>query len=103
MARSPHRNYHNTFNNQIKWHRELRVEVYKRDLFICKECGKMPLCIPINYDGRFTIGNLCVDHVTPAVAGGNLSINNCQTLCESCNGKKGSKQPFITERVERVV
>lgn len=35
--------------------------------------------------------NLCVDHKTPIVKGGDNSMSNLQTLCRSCNGSKGAK------------
>jgi len=86
-----HRNYRNTFSNSVKWHRDLRVAVYKRDLFTCKHCGKMPPKCPIDYDGRYACCDLVIDHIVPAIKGGELTFENTQALCGTCNAKKGSK------------
>jgi len=55
----------------------LRWKVWGRDDFTCQICGIR--------------NNLTVDHIRPEVKGGELNINNLQTLCKSCNCKKGSK------------
>jgi hypothetical protein len=55
----------------------LKWEVFERDNFTCKNCGAR----------RF----LTIDHITPKSKGGKTTLNNCQTLCKSCNSRKGAK------------
>ena len=55
----------------------IRGEVWERDEFTCQMCGVRKY--------------LSVDHIYPESAGGDLSMENLQTLCKSCNSKKGSK------------
>ena len=56
---------------------ELRWEVWERDNFTCQHCGAR----------RF----LAVDHVFPESLGGEMTAENLQTLCKSCNSKKGAR------------
>ena len=56
----------------------LRWEVWERDNFTCTRCGSR----------RF----LSIDHVTPESFGGTTTIDNLQTLCLTCNHRKGRKQ-----------
>jgi hypothetical protein len=55
----------------------LRAEVYRRDGCQCLICG--------------TSKRLTVDHVYPVSRGGGDEIENLQTLCHSCNSKKGAR------------
>lgn len=55
----------------------LRWAVFERDEFGCKRCGSR----------RF----LCADHIIPEAKGGATTMENLQTLCRSCNSKKGKK------------
>jgi len=55
----------------------LRWEVFARDNFACKQCGIRAF--------------LTVDHVIPVILGGLTVISNLQTLCRSCNSRKGAK------------
>jgi 5-methylcytosine-specific restriction endonuclease McrA len=78
-----------------KW-RELRAVIFKRDAFTCRSCGHRPAraSIPEAYDGRYTIlgpngTDLMLDHIRPLCQGGNDSPRNLQTLCVSCNCRKG--------------
>lgn len=57
--------------------RSLRKAVFERDLYRCKHCG--------------THLDLTVDHIYPESKGGTLELDNLQTLCRSCNSKKGVK------------
>lgn len=55
----------------------LRRQVYERDGYRCRHCG--------------TAENLSVDHVYPFSLGGQDGIENLQTLCRSCNSRKGAR------------
>ena len=52
----------------------IRAKVFKKDNFMCVYCKSTK--------------NLSVDHIFPESLGGELKINNLQTLCRSCNSKK---------------
>jgi len=56
---------------------EIRWKVWERDNFECKICGKRTF--------------LSIDHIFPESKGGNLTLENLQTLCKSCNSSKGAK------------
>ena len=56
---------------------KLRWAVFKRDGFKCLRCDS-------NDD-------LSVDHITAESNGGTLEMANLQTLCRSCNSKKGKR------------
>lgn len=56
---------------------DIRWAVWERDDFTCKHCGSRK--------------NLTVDHIFPEVKGGKATLDNCQTLCKSCNSRKGAK------------
>jgi hypothetical protein len=53
----------------------LRWEVWERDNFTCKSCGARQ--------------DLTIDHIVPESKGGKTIKDNLQTLCRSCNSKKG--------------
>lgn len=53
----------------------VRIEVYQRDAYRCVKCNSWE--------------DLTVDHIVPVIAGGDDSAENLQTLCRSCNSKKG--------------
>lgn len=54
-----------------------RVEVYARDGGACRHCG--------------SIQNLSIDHIVAWSKGGAHSLENFQTLCRSCNSRKGDR------------
>jgi len=54
---------------------ELRWQIWERDNFECQMCGARTF--------------LSIDHIFPESKGGDLSLDNLQTLCKSCNSKKG--------------
>jgi 5-methylcytosine-specific restriction endonuclease McrA len=55
----------------------LRRSVYERDEYGCVTCQARK--------------DLSVDHIIPVVKGGTNDLDNLQTLCRSCNSKKGTK------------
>lgn len=57
--------------------RDRRTLVFLRDGCQCLKCGSTE--------------NLTLDHVVPKSKGGMDHIDNLQTLCDKCNGKKGAK------------
>ena len=56
---------------------ELRWKVWKRDNFTCKKCKKRKF--------------LQIDHIIPVSKNGTTEEKNLQTLCKTCNRKKGNK------------
>lgn len=60
--------------------KRLRFEVFKRDHFTCQYCGAQPPEIV-----------LVPDHILPAAAGGETTIENLITSCEPCNQGKADK------------
>lgn len=57
----------------------LRTKVFERDKYRCVGCG--------------THKDLAVDHIHPESKGGTDDLENLQTLCKSCNSKKGAALP----------
>lgn len=55
----------------------LRTKVLERDAYRCVQCSAHQ--------------DLCVDHIHPESLGGTLDLDNLQTLCRSCNSKKGNR------------
>ena len=55
-----------------------RIRVFERDKYRCIQCQ--------------THLDLTVDHIHPERKGGTLDMENLQTLCRSCNSRKGVKQ-----------
>ena len=55
---------------------ELRWAVFRRDGYSCISCGS-------EYD-------LSVDHIYPVSRGGGNDPDNLQTLCRTCNSRKGA-------------
>lgn len=56
---------------------EIRWEVWERDNFTCKTCGVRK--------------DLTIDHILAVVNGGTNDLENLQTLCFSCNSRKGAR------------
>lgn len=54
----------------------LRMKIFERDDYKCLHCG--------------TNKRLSVDHVIPESKGGTSDLSNLQTLCISCNSRKGA-------------
>ena len=55
----------------------VRVAIFERDNYTCQSCG--------------ATDNLTIDHIIPVSKGGGNENENLQTLCGSCNSKKGNK------------
>jgi 5-methylcytosine-specific restriction endonuclease McrA len=55
----------------------LHMQVYERDGFSCVACGVQK--------------NLSLDHIKPEVLGGESTLENLQTMCTSCNSRKGAR------------
>jgi hypothetical protein len=56
---------------------EIRWQIWERDSYKCQHCGSSE--------------DLSIDHIFPEHLGGTLDLSNLQTLCRSCNCKKGTK------------
>ena len=56
---------------------QLRTQVFERDAYRCVTCGGFK--------------DLCGDHIHPESKGGPTTLENLQTMCRSCNSKKGAK------------
>lgn len=56
---------------------ELRKSVFERDAYRCVSCGGHK--------------DLCCDHIYPESKGGETTFENLQTMCRTCNSKKGTK------------
>jgi hypothetical protein len=55
----------------------LRTAVFERDAYRCVQCG--------DYH------DLQADHIHPESKGGEMTLDNLQTLCKKCNVKKGAR------------
>jgi 5-methylcytosine-specific restriction endonuclease McrA len=80
-------------------HAALRRHIFHRDGFACCNCGVRAHLVPDGYDGRYTLqtetfvcsgfrDRLLLDHILTLSAGGTNTIDNFQTLCETCNKRK---------------
>jgi hypothetical protein len=56
---------------------KLRWQVFERDEFACRSCGSRSF--------------LRADHIVPESKGGPTTLANLQTLCETCNTRKGDR------------
>jgi hypothetical protein len=54
-----------------------RFEVFKRDGFTCRYCGRTPASSPLE-----------IDHIVPVASGGDNSMGNLLTSCWDCNHGK---------------
>lgn len=69
-----------TNNERQKRYRDRKnkvAEVLERDGYKCVSCG--------------TKEDLVIDHVIPVIDGGDTTLENLQSLCRTCNLKKGAK------------
>lgn len=58
---------------------ETRSFVFERDEYTCVRCS--------------ADSDLQIDHIIPVAGGGTNDLSNLQTLCRTCNIKKGAKMP----------
>lgn len=58
----------------------MRFQIYNRDGYRCRICGKYGVH-----------NDLEIDHIKPIAKGGKSVYENLQTLCKSCNKEKGDK------------
>lgn len=61
----------------------LRFEVFRRDGYRCRLCGRSPM------KHKNTV--LHIDHIKPLVRGGRTVKDNLRTLCSDCNVGKGDR------------
>lgn len=57
--------------------RDLARRVYERDAYRCVDCGSYL--------------DLTCDHIKPESLGGPTTFENLQTMCRSCNCRKGAR------------
>lgn len=67
-----------------------RQAVFERDGWKCVYCGRRRGERYINCRRREREVALEVDHIVPRSKGGSSDPSNLQTLCSSCNGRKGA-------------
>ena len=60
---------------------KMRFSIYARDGYRCKICGRKT-------------NDLEIDHIYPIAKGGKSTYDNLQTLCHSCNKKKGASVEY---------
>lgn len=70
-----------TKKRRIPISKKLRFEIFQRDNFTCRYCGKKAT------DGEI----MHVDHILPISKGGTDNIDNLCTSCEECNLGKTNK------------
>jgi 5-methylcytosine-specific restriction endonuclease McrA len=58
----------------------LRWRILARDNYTCQHCG-----------ATGARAELTIDHITPVSVGGTNAESNLQTLCRSCNSRKGAR------------
>lgn len=67
-----------TSSERIPLSKKQRFDIFNRDAFTCRYCGKTPPQVM-----------LVVDHIIPVVSGGTNDQSNLATSCEECNQGKG--------------
>jgi 5-methylcytosine-specific restriction enzyme A len=65
-------------SKRIKFPISVRKYVFDRDNHQCQSCGK-----------THQESALEIDHILALAAGGTNDISNLQTLCKTCNNRKG--------------
>ncbi len=67
---------------ELRANRSIAFRVFQRDDYRCRHCGS---------DGTEPGRDLTVDHMLPVSRGGTNELANLQTLCRSCNSRKGTR------------
>src|SRR5262245_24868743 len=82
-------------SNQMPAHRALRRFVFERDGYSCRQCGDSAISSEVLDNGHLACRTqesyLEVDHIYPLSKGGSHHPNNLQTLCATCNNRKGHR------------
>lgn len=84
------RGWYNQFNPPYLWN-YIRQEVFFRDKFTCKKCGRTEKQLDEWYKNASKYFNrkIIADHIIPIALGGNeWDKTNIQTLCVDCNAQK---------------
>lgn len=87
----------------IPCHAAIRRHIFHRDGYGCVRCNARAIEIPSPYTGRYSLRTdtfvspgwrdvLVLDHILTLPAGGLNVVENFQTLCETCNRKKGHRE-----------
>ena len=74
---TPHKTNEKIFVKRRNIKESTRNRIFKRDNYTCGLCGSTE--------------NLQIDHKIPFSMGGKTCFDNLQTLCLSCNTKKGNR------------
>ena len=77
--REAYQEFMSQFSTRYSKNRYLRNEVYEKDGYECLACGESDVSL------------LSLDHVVPKSRGGGSLVSNLQTLCKSCNERKGDR------------
>lgn len=78
-------------NNKWRHWNDYRIEIFQRDNFTCRNCGR-----------RFEAKELVLDHIIPIACGGDeFDENNLQTLCAECHLKKTKEDKRIIAGYKR--
>jgi 5-methylcytosine-specific restriction endonuclease McrA len=64
------------------WRDFIRPTVLERDRYACRRCGVSAM------RGQIRTRDLLVDHIVPRAHGGGDQLDNLQTLCAPCSGRK---------------
>lgn len=63
-----------------------RFDIFRRDHFTCRYCGKSPPSVLLE-----------IDHIVPVADGGTNVIENLATACQECNQGKADKTLIVRE------
>jgi len=81
------------FNPPFFWN-DIKTEIFKRDNYTCKKCGRTEKQLEEWYKTSIKYHNkkIICDHIIPIALGGDeRDLNNLQTLCVDCNMIKTSE------------
>lgn len=93
-VRHIHRNKRRADENCIRFSLHQRSEIIIRDNWTCQCCG---IKVHDRSTGDWnTHDKAHIDHIIPVAKGGNYEPDNLQTLCRTCNLKKGKKLEHIS-------